>query len=82
VPASGDSEDDCGEKLECRLAGETEVVGETLPQRRSGHMGFCDGPDITVIQSLATLNLEALSSSFDIKFGLAFFTRTLPSHQS
>jgi hypothetical protein len=27
VPASGDSEDDCGE------AGETEVLGENLPQR-------------------------------------------------
>jgi hypothetical protein len=34
VPASGDSEDDCVEKqLECRLAGETEVLGENLPQR-------------------------------------------------
>jgi hypothetical protein len=33
VPASGDSEDDCGEQMECRLAGETEVLGENLPQR-------------------------------------------------
>jgi hypothetical protein len=33
VPASGDSEDDCGEVEECRLAGETEVLGENLPQR-------------------------------------------------
>jgi hypothetical protein len=33
VPASGDSEDDCGEQIECRLAGETEVLGENLPQR-------------------------------------------------
>jgi hypothetical protein len=28
VPASDDSEDDCGEQMECRLAGETEVLGE------------------------------------------------------
>jgi hypothetical protein len=33
VPASGDSEDDCGEQMECRLAGETEVLGENMPQR-------------------------------------------------
>jgi hypothetical protein len=33
VPASGDSEDGCGEQMECRLAGETEVLGENLPQR-------------------------------------------------
>jgi hypothetical protein len=33
VPSSGDSEDDCGEQMECRLAGETEVLGENLPQR-------------------------------------------------
>jgi hypothetical protein len=26
-------EDDCGEQMECRLAGETEVLGENLPQR-------------------------------------------------
>jgi hypothetical protein len=26
VPASGDSEDDCGEQMECRLAGETEAA--------------------------------------------------------
>jgi hypothetical protein len=32
VPASDDSEDDCGEQMECRLAGETEVLGENLPQ--------------------------------------------------
>jgi hypothetical protein len=36
MPASGDSEDDCGEAdVECRLAGETEVLGENLPQRHS-----------------------------------------------
>jgi hypothetical protein len=34
VPASGDSEDDCGEQMECRLAGKTEVLGENLPQRQ------------------------------------------------
>jgi hypothetical protein len=33
VPASDDSKDDCGEQMECRLAGETEVLGENLPQR-------------------------------------------------
>jgi hypothetical protein len=33
VPASGDGEDDCGEQMECRLAGETEVLRENLPQR-------------------------------------------------
>jgi hypothetical protein len=32
VPASGDSEDDCGEQMERRLEGETEVLGENLPQ--------------------------------------------------
>jgi hypothetical protein len=32
VPASGDSEDAGGEQMECRLAGETEVLGENLPQ--------------------------------------------------
>jgi hypothetical protein len=26
VPASGDNEDDCGEQMECRLTGETEVL--------------------------------------------------------
>jgi hypothetical protein len=34
VPASGNSDDDCGEADGiCRLAGETEVLGENLPQR-------------------------------------------------
>jgi hypothetical protein len=34
VPASGDSEDDCGEADEMyTLAGETEILGENLPQR-------------------------------------------------
>jgi hypothetical protein len=34
VPALGDSEDDCGEAdgIGYRLAGETEVLGENLPQ--------------------------------------------------
>jgi hypothetical protein len=39
VPASGDSEDDCGE---ARLAGETEVLGENLPQRH-----FCPSQNPT-----------------------------------
>jgi hypothetical protein len=30
-------EDDCGEQMECRLAGETEVLGENLPQRHFVH---------------------------------------------
>jgi hypothetical protein len=43
VPASGDSEDDCGEADgECRLAGETEVLGENLPQRH-----FCPSQNPT-----------------------------------
>jgi hypothetical protein len=37
VPASGDSEDDCGEQMECRLTGETEVLGENLSITKS-HM--------------------------------------------
>jgi hypothetical protein len=44
VPASGDSEDDCGEQRECRLAGETEVLGENLPQRH-----FCPSQDPTCL---------------------------------
>jgi hypothetical protein len=36
VPASGDSENDCGEIVECRVAGETEELGENLPQCRGG----------------------------------------------
>jgi hypothetical protein len=43
VPASGDNEDDCGEKqMECRLAGETEVLGENLPRRH-----FCSSQNPT-----------------------------------
>jgi hypothetical protein len=42
VPASGDSEDDCGEEMECRLAGETEVLGENLPQSH-----FCQSQNPT-----------------------------------
>jgi hypothetical protein len=44
VPASGDSEDDCGEQMECRLAGETEVIGENLPQRH-----FCPSQNPTCL---------------------------------
>jgi hypothetical protein len=44
VPASGDSEDDCGEQMECRLAGETEVLGENLPQHH-----FCPSQDPTCL---------------------------------
>jgi hypothetical protein len=40
VPASDDSEDDCGEQMECRLAGETEVLGENLPQRHHYWQSF------------------------------------------
>jgi hypothetical protein len=42
VPASGDSEDDCGEQMERRLAAETEVLGENLPQRH-----FCPSQNPT-----------------------------------
>jgi hypothetical protein len=42
VPASGDSEDDCGEQMECRFSGETEVLGENLPQRH-----FCPSQNPT-----------------------------------
>jgi hypothetical protein len=45
VPASGDSEDDCGEQMECRLAGETEVLGENLPQRH-----FCPSQNPTCLE--------------------------------
>jgi hypothetical protein len=38
VPASGDREDDCGEAD--GLAGETEVLGENLPQRQITHNHF------------------------------------------
>jgi hypothetical protein len=44
VPASGDSEDDCGEQMECRLGGETEVLGENLPQRH-----FCPSQNPTCL---------------------------------
>jgi hypothetical protein len=36
VPASGDNEDIVEKQMECRLAGETEVLGENLPQRHKG----------------------------------------------
>jgi hypothetical protein len=42
VPALGDSEDDCGGQMECILAGETEVLGENLPQRH-----FCPSQNPT-----------------------------------
>jgi hypothetical protein len=42
VPTSGDSEDDCGKQMECRLAGETEVLGENLPQHH-----FCPSQNPT-----------------------------------
>jgi hypothetical protein len=43
VPASGDSEEMIVEKqIECRLAGETEVLGENLPQRH-----FCPSQNPT-----------------------------------
>jgi hypothetical protein len=43
VPPSGDSEDDCGEADGMyRLAGETEVLGENLPQRH-----FCPSKNPT-----------------------------------
>jgi hypothetical protein len=42
VPASGDNEDDCGMQMECRLAGETEVLGANLPQRH-----FCPSQNPT-----------------------------------
>jgi hypothetical protein len=44
VPASGDSEDNCGEQMECRLAGETEVLEENLPQRH-----FCPSQNPTCL---------------------------------
>jgi hypothetical protein len=44
VPASGDSEDDCGEQMQCRLAGETEVLRENLPQRH-----FCPSQNPTCL---------------------------------
>jgi hypothetical protein len=40
----GCSEDDCGEQMECRLAGETEVLGENLPQRH-----FCPSQNPTCL---------------------------------
>jgi hypothetical protein len=49
VPASGDSEDDCGEQMECRLAGETEVLGENLPQRH-----FCPSQNPTCLGPVST----------------------------
>jgi hypothetical protein len=42
VPALGDSEDDCGEQMECRLAGEIEVLEENLPWRH-----FCPSQNPT-----------------------------------
>jgi hypothetical protein len=52
VPASGDNEDDCGEadgmkmivekQMECRLAGDTDVLGENLPRRH-----FCPSQNPT-----------------------------------
>jgi hypothetical protein len=51
VLASGDSDGDCGEIGGMQLAGETEVLGENLPQRRFVHYkphmtrpGFEPGP--------------------------------------
>jgi hypothetical protein len=40
--SSDDSEHDCGEADKCRLAGETEVLGENLPQRH-----FCPSQNLT-----------------------------------
>jgi hypothetical protein len=49
VPASGDSEDNCGEQMECRLAGETEVLGENLPQRHfCPSQNPCKGLDFVI----------------------------------
>jgi hypothetical protein len=50
VPASGDNEDDCGEQMECRLAGETEVLGENLPKRH-----FCSSQNPKTVHSFDRL---------------------------
>jgi hypothetical protein len=42
VPASGDSEDDCGEADGMYIGRETEVLGENLPQRH-----FCPSQNPT-----------------------------------
>jgi hypothetical protein len=46
VPASDDSEDDCGEQMECRLARETEVLGENLPQRHTTGLALVSAAEI------------------------------------
>jgi hypothetical protein len=56
VPASGDNEEDCGEADGMyRLAGETEVLGENLPQRH-----FCPSQNPTWPHPLSTCNYTEL----------------------
>jgi hypothetical protein len=55
VPASGDSEDDCGEQMKSRLAGETEVLGENLPQRH-----FCPSQNPTCLTFFLLMGLPII----------------------
>jgi hypothetical protein len=70
VPASGDSEDDCGEEMECRLAGETEVLGENLPQRH-----FCPSQNPTCLVLFRTPDRSGGKPATNrLSYGAAFFS--------